>query len=127
MSRQRVTARGAAVVQFFESYLPAQRGLSRHTICSYRDAVVMLLQFLGQRRGCGIEALDLDDLDAAAVEAFLRHLELERHNSVRPRAMCGLPQSTRWRASWPIGTLSAWVRGKPSSRCFSSGGAAARP
>lgn len=85
MSRQRVTALGAAVVQFFESYLPAQRGLSRHTIRSYRDAVVMLLQFLGQRRGCGIEALDLDDLNAAAVEAFLRHLELERHNSVATR------------------------------------------
>ena len=45
MSRQRVTALGAAVVRFFENHLPAQRGMSRHTIRSYRDAVVMLLRF----------------------------------------------------------------------------------
>lgn len=56
MSRQqrRVTDLGAAVVQFFETHLPAQRGMSRHTIRSYRDAVVMLLTFIARRRGCGI-------------------------------------------------------------------------
>lgn len=85
MSRQRVTALGAAVVRFFENHLPAQRGMSRHTIRSYRDAVVMLLRFLGQRRGCGIEVLDLDDVNATAVEDFLRHLEVERHNGVATR------------------------------------------
>lgn len=85
MKRSRVTPLGAAVVQFFESYLPAQRGMSQHTIRSYRDAVVMLLQFLGRRRSCGIEELDLGDLDVAAVEDFLRHLEAERRNSVATR------------------------------------------
>lgn len=85
MSRQRVTALGAAVVRFFKNHLPAQRGMSRHTIRSYRDAVVMLLRFLGQRRGCGIEVLDLDDVNVTAVEDFLRHLEVERHNGVATR------------------------------------------
>ena len=85
MSRQRVTDLGASVVQFFETHLPAQRGMSRHTIRSYRDAIVMLLQFIARRRGCGIEALDLVDLDAAAIEDFLRHLEVERHNGVATR------------------------------------------
>jgi integrase/recombinase XerD len=85
MSRQRVTALGASVVQFFETHLPAQRGMSRHTIRSYRDAVVMLLQFIAARRGCGIESLDLADLDAAVVEDFLRHLEVERHNGIATR------------------------------------------
>ena len=85
MSRQRVTELGASVVQFFETYLPAQRGMSRHTIRSYRDAIVMLLQFIAGRRGCGIEALDLVDLDVAAVEDFLRHLEVERHNGIATR------------------------------------------
>ena len=55
MSRQqrRVTDLGTAVVQFFETHLPAQRGMSRHTIRSYRDAVVMLLTFIARRREIG--------------------------------------------------------------------------
>jgi integrase/recombinase XerD len=85
MSRARVTDLGAAVVQFFETHLPAQRGMSRHTIRSYRDSVVMLLQFIAGRRGCGIEALDLVDLDVSAVEDFLRHLEVDRHNGIATR------------------------------------------
>ena len=85
MSRPRLTDLGASVVQFFETHLPAQRGMSRHTIRSYRDAVVMLLQFIARRRGCGIEALDLVDLNVAAVEDFLRHLEVERHNGIATR------------------------------------------
>jgi integrase/recombinase XerD len=85
MSRRRVTDLGASVVQFFETHLPAQRGMSRHTIRSYRDAIVMLLQFVARRRGCAIEALDLVDIDAAAIEDFLRHLEVERHNGIATR------------------------------------------
>jgi integrase/recombinase XerD len=85
MSHARVTDLGGAVVQFFETHLPAQRGMSRHTIRSYRDAVVMLLQFIAGRRGCGIEALELVDLDVSAVEDFLRHLEVDRHNGIATR------------------------------------------
>jgi site-specific recombinase XerD len=85
MSRDRVTDLGAAVVAFFETHLPAQRGMSRHTIRSYRDTVVMLLRFLGQRRGCAIEYVRLADLDAAAVENFLQHLESDRHNGIATR------------------------------------------
>ena len=85
MSRARVTDLGAAVVQFFETHLPSQRGMSRHTVCSYRDAVVMLLQFIARRRGCGIEALDVVDLDVSTVEVFLRHLEVDRHNGIATR------------------------------------------
>jgi len=85
MSRQCVTDLGASVVRFFETHLPTQRGLSRHTIRSYRDAVAMLLQFIARRRGCGVEALDLVDLDVAAIEDFLRHLEVERRNGIATR------------------------------------------
>lgn len=85
MNRRRVTDLGAAVVQFFESYLPTQRGMSRHTIRGYRDAIVMLLQFIARHHGGGIETLDLVDLDAQVVEEFLRYLEVERHNGVATR------------------------------------------
>ena len=85
MSRARVTDLGAAVVQFFETHLPTQRGMSRHTVRSYRDAVVMLLQFIAGRRACAIETLDLVDLDVSAVEDFLRHLEVDRRNGIATR------------------------------------------
>jgi integrase/recombinase XerD len=85
MSRRRVTDLGAAVVQFFETYLPTQRGLSRHTIHGYRDAIVMLLQFIARRRGSRLETLDLVDIDAAVVEDFLRYLEVERQNGITTR------------------------------------------
>jgi len=48
MSRATQTALGRDLVQFFEDYLPAQRGLSPHTIRSYRDALV---KFYGEERG----------------------------------------------------------------------------
>lgn len=110
MKRSRVTALGAAVVQFFESYLPAQRGMSRHTIRSYRDAIVMLLQFLGRSRNCGIELLDLDDLNIAAVEAFLSHLEAERRNSVATRnvRLAAIHTLARFLAARHPERLGAW-------------------
>lgn len=110
MKHSRVTLLGSAVVQFFESYLPAQRGMSRHTIHSYRDAIVMLLQFLGRRRGCGIEVLDLDDLNVTAVEDFLRHLETERHNSIATRnvRLAAIHTLARFLAARHPERLGAW-------------------
>ena len=34
-----------ALFRFFQDYLPAQRGMSPHTIHSYRDSVLLLLQY----------------------------------------------------------------------------------
>lgn len=85
MSRRQVTDLGAAIVRFFEEHLPAQRGMSQHTIHSYRDAVVMLLRFVARARGRGIESLELADLSVERVERFLQHLEEERHNGIATR------------------------------------------
>lgn len=110
MSRQRVTDLGASVVQFFETHLPAQRGMSRHTIRSYRDTVVMLLQFIARRRGCGIEALDLADIDATAIEDFLRHLEVERHNGIATRnvRLAAIHTLARFMAGRHADRLGTW-------------------
>jgi integrase/recombinase XerD len=85
MSARRVTDLGAAVVRFFENHLPAQRGMSQHTIRGYRDAVVMLLRFMARECGGGIETLDLAVFTVDRIEQFLEHLETERHNSVATR------------------------------------------
>lgn len=71
--------------QFFADHLPRLRGLSRHTIHSYRDSVLLLLRFTAARCGKIVVELDLPDFDAEAVIAFLDHLEHERHNTVATR------------------------------------------
>jgi integrase/recombinase XerD len=76
----------AQVIQrFFEEYLPGLRGMSTHTIRSYRDALVLFLRFLSRELRRGIETLGITDLTATRVEAFLLFLERERHNGITTR------------------------------------------
>jgi site-specific recombinase XerD len=70
---------------FFTERLIRQRHASPHTIAAYRDTLKLLIAFAAQRTGRQPSALDIDDLDAALIGAFLDHLEHERHNSVRTR------------------------------------------
>lgn len=70
---------------FFTERLITQRDSSPHTIASYRDTFRLLLAFAGERTGKQPCRLDIDDLDAPLIGAFLDHLERERHNSARTR------------------------------------------
>ena len=70
---------------FFAEHLPGVRGLSRHTVLSYRDAIALFLRFLATHRGQPLVELDLDDLDPDGVIAFLDHLERDRRNCVATR------------------------------------------
>jgi site-specific recombinase XerD len=70
---------------YFTERLVHQRQASPNTIVAYRDAWRLLLMFAQQRIGTEPCQLDLADLDAPLVAAFLEHLETERHNSVRTR------------------------------------------
>lgn len=71
--------------QFFSDYLPAIRGVSPHTIQSYRDTVVLLLRFVAQAKQLDPVRLELSDLLPQDVLAFLTHLETERHNKTSTR------------------------------------------
>ena len=70
---------------FFCERLARQRDASPHTVASYRDSFRLLLAFLQQQTGKAPSKLQLDDLNAARIAAFLAHLENERGNSVRTR------------------------------------------
>ncbi len=71
--------------QFFADHLPSVRGVSRHTIDSYRYALILLLRFLATSHGRSVAELDLVDIAAEDVIPFLAHLEHERHNTVATR------------------------------------------
>lgn len=70
---------------FFADRLARQKNASPHTIAGYRDTLRMLLNFAWQRTGTPPSRLDVGDLDAPLVSAFLDHLEHERGNSPRTR------------------------------------------
>ena len=46
MRAQRSNELGRAIEQFFREYLRTLRGMSRHTMCNYRDAIVLFLRFV---------------------------------------------------------------------------------
>jgi integrase/recombinase XerD len=70
---------------FFTDRLTAQRRASSHTVVSYRDAFRLLLGYAASRTAKKPCALDIADLDAPLIAAFLDHLEHDRHNTVRTR------------------------------------------
>jgi len=84
--RHRVpTGLARALHRFFQEYLPVQRGMSLHTLRSYRDAFLLLLRYMAQDTQRRIEALELDDFTAESVTRFLRHLETQRQNGIATR------------------------------------------
>lgn len=70
---------------FFSDYLPRLRGMSPHTIESYRDSLVLLLRFLASQLGRPVAGLGFEAIEPLRVTAFLAHLEQERGNSVSTR------------------------------------------
>jgi len=80
-----MTALAPTLQAFFTDRLTRQRNASPHTIAGYRDTWRMLLTFTAARTGTPPSMLDLEDLDAALVAAFLDHLENDRRNSIRTR------------------------------------------
>jgi integrase/recombinase XerD len=80
-----VTALAPTLQAFFTDRLTRQRQASPHTIAAYRDTWRLLLSFATQQAGKQPSQLDLGDLDAPLIGAFLDHLERERDNCARTR------------------------------------------
>ena len=70
---------------WFSLRLIGQRQASVHTVASYRDSFKLLLGFAAERTGRPPSRLQLEDLDAPLIGAFLDHLENERGNAARTR------------------------------------------
>lgn len=70
---------------FFTDRLASQKNASPNTIAGYRDSLRLLLRFASQRTRKQPSELDIADLDAPLIAAFLEHLEQDRHNSIRTR------------------------------------------
>jgi integrase/recombinase XerD len=70
---------------FFTDRLQRQRHASGNTVTAYRDAIRLLLVYAAEHTSKAPSTLDLADLDAPLIGAFLGHLETGRRNTVRTR------------------------------------------
>ena len=68
------------VATFFHVRLPLERQLSPHTCDSYAYAFQLPLGFAHRQLKVSPSALELEQIDAPLVLAFLEYLESERHN-----------------------------------------------
>ena len=80
-----MTALAPTLQAFFTERLIRQRQASPHTLAAYRDTLRLLLVFASARKGVEPSKLDIGDLDAPLIGAFLDHLEKQRKNSARTR------------------------------------------
>lgn len=70
---------------FFTDRLARQRRASPRTVAAYRDTFRLLLGYASRQVGTPPGGLDIADLDATMIGAFLDHLEHDRGNSPRTR------------------------------------------
>ncbi|MEZ5844048.1 MAG: tyrosine-type recombinase/integrase [Hyphomicrobiaceae bacterium] len=75
----------AYLQRFFSERLGAQMKASPNTIASYRDTFRLLLRYTAEQRNKMPTALQIADLDAELVAAFLADLEATRGNGARSR------------------------------------------
>jgi site-specific recombinase XerD len=70
---------------FFTDRLVSQRAASQNTIAAYALTFRLLLGFASARSGTAPSRLDIAELDAPLIAAFLEHLELKRNNTATTR------------------------------------------
>lgn len=74
-----------ALRDFLGEHLPLLRGMSPHTIASYRDSLSLLLRFAASHHSRPVDELDVGNIGQREVVAFLNHLETKRRNSSATR------------------------------------------
>jgi integrase/recombinase XerD len=73
-----MTTLAPTLERYFTVRLSAQRRVSPNTVAAYRDTFKMLLHYMQETAGIAPSMLQLDDLDAPRIGAFLDHLEQSR-------------------------------------------------
>ena len=72
-----MTSLATTLQAFFTDRLVRQRQVGPNTVQAYRDTLRLLLVFASERCGKAPGRLDIHDLDAPLISAFLDHLEHE--------------------------------------------------
>ena len=70
---------------FFMDYLAGERGVSRHTVRSYRDTFVLLIDFMNEVKGIPADKLWMADFNREVVLSFLNWLQDKKQCSISTR------------------------------------------
>ncbi len=73
------------LTNFLSKYLPGERGMSSHTISSYKFTFILLISFFEQQKGINVRKLELKDLTKENITEFLDWLQIERKCSAATR------------------------------------------
>jgi integrase/recombinase XerD len=85
MKTYKQTGLARSITRYFQEYLPTLRGMSRRTIQTYRDGMILFLGFSSKDCGRPVDALEIADITADRVGRFLAFLEAERKNGIVTR------------------------------------------
>lgn len=80
-----MTALAPYLSAFLRDHLPRERGASRHTCEAYAYSYQLLLRFAAGRLKTRPSRIEIEQLDAGLILAFLEHLETDRGNAARSR------------------------------------------
>jgi integrase/recombinase XerD len=70
---------------FFTDYLASEQGVSQHTVRSYRDTFILLIDYMSDIRGICVNKLSMKDFSRDVILSFLNWLQDNRNNSVATR------------------------------------------
>ena len=98
------------IEHFFTDYLQAELRVSHHTIRSYRDTFVLLLQFLSEQKNVDVDMLSMDDINRDTVTSFLKWLQVVKRCSIRTRnqRLCALKSFARYLKYEAPQKMHAW-------------------
>ena len=70
---------------FFTDYLGSEQGASKHTVRSYRDTFILLIDYMSDVQGISVDKLSMTNLNREVILSFLNWLQDNRNNSVSTR------------------------------------------
>jgi len=70
---------------FFTDYLGAEQGVSKHTIRSYRDTFILLIDYMSDAKGISVDKLLMVNINREVILSFLNWLQEKRKNSSSTR------------------------------------------
>ena len=84
---------GKELESFFNRYLVAERGVSQHTIRSYRDAFVLLIEYFESVKKIKPERLSLEAFTKDNINGYLDWLEIKGCSSTTRNIRCAAVKS----------------------------------
>lgn len=114
MKKQRTENNDLAqlVSEFFESYLPKERGVSKHTVRSYSNTFLNLYKFFKETKEIPAHKLTVTNLSRESIIDYLNWLEESENNTISTRnaRLAGIKTFCQFAQYKDISQISRWQK-----------------